>query len=116
MQNNMEFSQASSGLEGTHVEHGVLTCVLQYLVSGNRNVVLQFGSKLFYPRFSRQSRSTSHGEELTYMYCCNMWNSMFQHVQCNIWPCEQAIRDIVWCKFSNWISIRFTANLLAMCG
>lgn len=36
---------------------------------------------------------------------------MFQHVQRNIWPSHQALRDIVWCKFSDWISIRFVSNV-----
>lgn len=44
MQKTMEFSQASYGEEGTHVEHNVPTCVLQHLVSSNRQMVFQFGS------------------------------------------------------------------------
>lgn len=40
MKNNLEFSQASSGAEGTHVEHDVLTFVLHHLLYGNKQMVL----------------------------------------------------------------------------
>ena len=68
----MEVAQVGSGAEEIHVEHDVPTCVLQHLVSGNKQIVLQFGSELLYPRFYLQRRSTSHGEELILMCLCNM--------------------------------------------
>ena len=46
-----------------------------------------FGSELFYPRFSLQRRSISHGEELIWMSWWNMWITTFLHVHCNIWHC-----------------------------
>lgn len=49
MQNNLEFAQASSSADGTHVGHDVPTCMLHYMVSGNRLMVLQY---IFYPRCS----------------------------------------------------------------
>lgn len=42
MQNNMEYVQAIFGVEVTHMEHDVLTCVLQHMVSDNRHMLLQF--------------------------------------------------------------------------
>lgn len=35
MQNNMEYVQAIYGAKGRHVEHDILTCVLQHLVAVN---------------------------------------------------------------------------------
>lgn len=55
----MEFDQAGFGVEESHVEHDVLTCVLQQLVSSNKQMVLQFVSNLFYKRFSLEGRSIS---------------------------------------------------------
>lgn len=57
MQNNTEYVQVVSGVENTHVEHDILTCELQHLVSDNRSMLLQFWLRHILFKIHSQRRS-----------------------------------------------------------
>lgn len=62
------------------MEHDVLTCVLQHLISGNRQMLLQYWLWSILSKVQSSKRSTIQRVELIWMYLCNMWNTVFRHV------------------------------------
>lgn len=117
MKNNIEFDKAGFGVEGTHVAHHVLTCGLQHLVSDNNIAFWVQYVSIQDSLYNR--RYTSFGEELIWMYWCNMCNTMFQHMQCNIWPCSIGHKLCCLVRFFllilNQICCIFISNIWLIC-